>query len=122
MKEILSLVLLLAPGTLVAQNALDGTWRTDPQSFQFIGTEKYSLQNGVYRCDSCVPKVEVKADGQDHKVSGSPYFDTINVREVDDHTVEVVNKKDGKVVGSLKLTASADGNELANEFTFVTEG
>jgi len=34
-----------------------------------------------------------KGDGQDHKVSGSPYYDTTSVRAVDDHTVEIVNKK-----------------------------
>jgi hypothetical protein len=122
MKGLITLALLLAPGTLFAQSALDGTWRIDPQSMTMVGTEKYSLQNGVYRCDSCSPKIELKADGQDHKVSGSPYSDAFNVRAVDDHTVEVVSKKDGKVVGTLKLTASEDGNELANEFTFVTGG
>jgi len=122
MKRLITLVLLLAPGTLFAQSAFDGTWRIDPHSMQYVGTEKYSLQNGVYRCDSCFPKIDVKADGQDHKVSGSPYSDTVNVRALDDHTVEVVNRKDGKVVGNLKLTASEDGKELTNEFTFVTEG
>ncbi len=113
---------LLAPVTLSAQSALDGTWRTDPQSFQIVGTEKFSLQDGVYRCDSCYPKIDVKADGQDQKVSGSPYFDTVSVRAINDHSIEIVNKKNGKVVGTSKVTASEDSKELTNEFTFVAEG
>src|SRR6266704_6691410 len=47
MKRRITLVLLLAPGTLFAQSAFDGTWRIDPHSMQYVGTEKYSLQNGV---------------------------------------------------------------------------
>jgi hypothetical protein len=121
MKGLLILA-LLAPTTLSAQNALDGTWRVDPKTTQFVGTEKFSLQDGVYRCDSCYPKIEVKADGQDQKVSGSPYFDAVSVRATDDHSIEIVSKKNGKVVGTEKMTASADGKELTSEFTYVTEG
>ena len=118
----LLILALLAPATLSAQSALDGTWRVDPSTTQYVGTEKRSLQGGVYRCDSCYPKVNVKADGQDQKVSGSPYFDTVSVRAIGDSTIEMVNKKNGKVVGTSKMTASADGKELATEFTYVTEG
>jgi len=118
----LLILALLAPATLSAQSALDGTWRIDPHTMQYVGTEKFSLQNGVYRCDSCYPKIDVKADGQDQKVSGSPYFDTCNVRAIDDRNIEIVTKKNGKVVGTSKMTASSDGKELATEFTYVTEG
>ena len=114
-------VLLLAPATLFAQSAFDGTWRTDPQSTEYVGHQNFSLQNGVYRCSTCVPKVEVKADGQDHEVSGSPYYDTINVRTIDDHTVEIISKKGAKVTGTSKETASEDGQTLVTEFTFVTD-
>jgi hypothetical protein len=111
----------LAPAILFAQSAFDGTWRVNLQSTQYFGKENFSLQDGVYRCSSCVPKINVKADGQDHQVSGSPYFDTINVRVVDDRTVETVAKKGGKLSGRTKLTASQDGKTLTTEFTGVTE-
>jgi hypothetical protein len=121
MKRFLAVVLLV-PATLFAQSAFDGTWRADPKSTQYVGHEHFSLQNGLYQCSSCVPKIEVKADGQDHKVSGSPYFDTINVRAVDDHTVEIVTKKGTKPTGTSKVTAAEDGKTLTTEFTFETEG
>jgi hypothetical protein len=31
----------------------------------------YLLQDGMYHCKTCVPSVDVKADGQDHEVSGT---------------------------------------------------
>jgi len=118
----LLILALLAPATLSAQSALDGTWRIDPHSMQYVGTEKFSLQDGEYRCDSCYPKIDVKADGQDQKVSGSPYFDAVSVRVNGDASIEIVNKKNGKTVGTSKMTASDDGKRLTTEFTFVTEG
>jgi hypothetical protein len=36
----------------------------------------FSVNNGMYDCRSCIPTINVKADGQDQSVSGQPY-DTI---------------------------------------------
>jgi hypothetical protein len=116
-------LVLFVFGAIVAfgQSAFDGTWKGDPQSAEFKGNDKYSLQDGMYRCDTCVPKIAVKADGQDHGVSGSPYIDTTNVQEMNDHTVQITSKKNGKQVGSTKLTASEDGKTLTTEWSFVAE-
>jgi hypothetical protein len=120
MKKLLVMV-LLAPAMLFAQSSFDGTWRLNTQNAQFVGNENFSLQDGMYRCDTCAPKVQVKADGQDQKVTGSPYFDTTNVKAVDNHTVEIVNKKDGKVSGTSKMVASDDGSNLTTEWSFTAE-
>jgi len=71
----------------------------------------------MYSCKSCVPLIEVKADGQDQKVIGYPYFDTISVKVVDDHTIEQTTQKNGKVNGSSKTTVSPDGNTLTFVFS-----
>ncbi len=122
MKKLLVVLTFLAPATLFAQSAFTGTWRFDMQSGQ-IGGKPFiqSLQNGVYHCD-CNPEITTKADGKDHERKGSPYSDTINVREVDDHTIEVVTKKDGKMVSRSKNTASEDGNTLKSEWTAWDNG
>jgi hypothetical protein len=120
MKGLLAVV-LLAPAMLFAQSSFDGTWRVNMQSGQFAGNDIFSLQGGLYRCDTCVPKIQVKADGQDQKVSGSPYYDTTNVKAVDDHTVEIATKKDGKPAGTTKMSTSEDGNTLTTEWSFVTD-
>jgi hypothetical protein len=121
-KKLLLVLVVLAPGMLLAQNAFEGTWRFSPQSGAFGGKpDTFSLQNGVYRCETCVPKIDVTADGKDHKRSGSPYSDAVNVRAVDDHTIEVVSKKGGKVVGTSKDTVSQDGKTLTTEWSFVAQ-
>lgn len=121
MKRLLFVVVSLGPTIALAQSAFDGVWRTNLQNTQYLGKESYSLQDGVFRCSTCDPKIDVKADAQDHSVSGSPYFDAVNVRVVDDRTVEVANKKGGKVTSILKLAASKDGKSLASEFANTTE-
>ncbi len=122
MKKLLVILMFLAPATLFAQSAFNGTWRFDVQNGQF-GGEPFveSLQNGVYHCN-CVPELTTKADGKDHERKGSPYSDTINVREIDDHTIERVSKKDGKIVRKSKDTASEDGNTLKTEWTAWENG
>jgi hypothetical protein len=122
MKKLLFGFFVIAPAILLAQSSFDGTWRFTPQSGQFGGKpDTFSLQKGVYRCESCVPRIEVKADGKDHKVSGSPYYDTVSAKAADDHTIEIVSKKNSKVVGTSKMSTSQDGNTLNTEFTFVSE-
>jgi hypothetical protein len=121
MKKMMLLALvILAPEILFAQSAFDGTWRFNLGDAQFGGKEEFLLANGVYRCGTCDPKIEAKADGQDHKVSDSPYFDAISVRAVSDKAIEIVNKKGGKVVGTMKRTASGDGNTLTTEWSSLT--
>ena len=77
----------LLPNLAIAQSSINGTWKLD------VGTLPMStdalvwlLQDGRYQCKSCMPLIDVKADGQDQSVSG-PYYDTLNVTVVDDRTV-----------------------------------
>ena len=122
MKKLLFVLAMLTPLMSFSQSAFTGTWRFSPQSAQFSGKPiSFSLQNGVYRCGSCVPKIETQADGKDHERSGSPYSDMISVREVDDHTIEMITKKAGKVVGKSTDTVSPDGETLVTEWSFVSE-
>ena len=112
------LVAFLTPISARAQTAFDGTWKFELSTAQFPKKpDVYLLQDGMYSCKSCVPPIEVKADGQDQKVTGQPYFDTLSVKIVDDHSIEETNKKDGKVNGSSKSTVSGDGKTMTFVFT-----
>jgi hypothetical protein len=122
MKKLLLAVVVLGSTTVLAQSPFDGVWRMNLENTQYVGKESYNLQNGVFRCTTCDPKIDARADGQDHPASGSPYFDTVNVRIVDDRTVEIVYKKNGKVSSTVKMVASPDGKALNTEFVSVTEG
>jgi hypothetical protein len=114
----LFLVTLLAPGAARAQGAFDGTWKIDLKKAQLPSKpDVFSLQDGMYRCQTCVPPIDIKADGQDQKVTGHPYYDTMSIKIVDDRTILETDKKNGKTVGTSKTTVSADGNTLTFEFT-----
>jgi hypothetical protein len=121
MKKLLLALLTLGAISAYGQAAFDGTWRVNPDSGQIKGNDKYSVQSGMYRCETCVPKIAVKADGQYHKVSGSPYTDATKVTVVDDHTVDISSQKGGKPSGTTKFTVSDDGKTLTTEWSFVSE-
>jgi len=119
MKKFL-LLLLLTPVLAMAQSSpFDGTWKVDMKKAQLSKKpEVYLLQNGMYSCKTCVPAYEVKADGTDQPVTGHPYFDTLAVKVVDDHNVDMTTKKAGNVVGQSKNMVSSDGDLLTVSWTY----
>lgn len=48
-------------------------------------------------------------DGKDYPLTGDPTADTRAYKKVNDHTLELTNKKEGKVTTSGKIEVSADG-------------
>ena len=112
------LALLLVPVGAMAQSPFDGTWKWDPSSVQWPEKpDAFLLQNGMYECKTCVPPINVKADGTDQKVTGDPYSDSLSVKVIDDHNVESTSKTAGKVVGTAKMSVSSDGNTLTVNWT-----
>lgn len=118
MKNLLLGLTLLASGMLFAQSPFDGTWMTKLDTAKFpTKPDKYTLNNNTYECLTCVPKVSVKADGTDQKITGHPYFDTIAVKVENASSVEIIEKKDGKVMYTDTETVSSDGKALNDKFT-----
>ena len=119
MKTILAL-LLLSPMASLAQSPFDGTWIIDTSTNQ--PPQKltlYSLAKGQFRGPAWA--TSIKADGNDQQVPANGYWDTISVRIVDDHTVEIVYKKAGKVMFNEVNTVSPDGNTLTQVVKDTTE-
>jgi hypothetical protein len=50
-----------------------------------------------------------KFDGKDYPLTGDPTADTRSYKKIDDHTTELINKKDGKVTATGRIVVSADG-------------
>jgi hypothetical protein len=48
-------------------------------------------------------------DGKDYPVTGDMAADTRSYKKIDDHTLELTNKKDGKATVTGKVVVSADG-------------
>jgi hypothetical protein len=118
MKKLLFVMTLLASGVMFAQSPFDGTWMTKLDTAKLpTKPDKYVLNKNMYECLTCVPKVSVKADATDQKVTGHPYFDTIAVKVVNASSVEFTQKKAGKVMYTDTATISSDGNMLSDKFT-----
>jgi hypothetical protein len=122
MRKALLVILLLPILACAAQSPFDGTWKIYIESFQLPEKPDISvLQNGMYQCPICDPKINVKADGTDQPIQGSKFFDTFVVKVVDNNTVEFTSKKGGKVLQIVKSTASADGKMITEEGTSYDE-
>ena len=59
-----------------------------------------------------------KFDGKDYPLTGDPTADTRSYKQIDPSTLELANKKGGKVIVSGKITVSADGKTR----TVITKG
>jgi hypothetical protein len=117
MKKLLLAAVLMASATLFAQSPFDGTWMTKLETAKFpTKPDKYTLSNNMYECLTCVPKVSVKADGSDQKVTGHPYYDTVAVKVENASSVELIYKKEGKVIFTDDDMVSADGKVMTNKF------
>lgn len=111
-------VALLWPTTLLAQEPFEGTWVAKLESVRFPKKpEVYVLQNGTYTCASCVPRIEVKADGKDHPVAGSPYFSTVSVQAIGDRSIQITEKQGARTVYAETDTVSEDGSTLVQKIT-----
>jgi hypothetical protein len=116
MQKHLALLLFLT-SSVFAQSRFDGTWEMKMETLQFSGPpEDYLFDNGMYHCESCVPRVDVATDGIDHKVTGRPY-DTLAVRILDDRAIKFTMKKEGRPFFECVETVSPDGQTMTEEFT-----
>ena len=112
------LTLSLTPVLALAQSAFDGTWKIDMNKAEFPKKpDKYLLQDGMYECQTCVPPIKIKADGQDHPVTGHPYYDAVAIKVINDHQIEETDKKNDKTVATSTMMVSQDGNTLTFEFS-----
>ena len=120
-------------GTTVcfAQNPHMGTWKlNEAKSKIAAGFPKNSTV--VYEAQGDNVKVTMdgtrdgnpthtewtgKFDGKDYPVTGDPTADTRSYTKIDDHTLAVASKKDGKVVISGRTVVSADGKSRTAHLT-----
>jgi len=55
----------------------------------------------------------VKYDGKDYPITGDPSgADTLNVKLIDANHIESTGKKEGKVIGTVKIVVSKDGKVM----------
>jgi hypothetical protein len=114
------LLLPLFPSVSRSQSPFDGTWVITTSKNENLTKQKptkFLLSDGVFRSGDRA----LKADGKDYKVPATGYWDTVSVRIVDDHTVEVTSKKAGKPMFTETDTVSGDRNTLTQVVKDTTE-
>jgi hypothetical protein len=111
----------LLSSSAFAQSAFEGTWKMSLANATVDSLNTYSVDGGIFECRSCVPRLSIKADGQDHPVKGSPYFNSASVKLTGDNTVEERRTKNGKLFASSKFVVSDDGKTLTTEWSNVSE-
>jgi hypothetical protein len=111
------LAAMLMPARVVAQSAFDGIWKIDVNQTQ-LPTKPgvYLLLNGTYHCRTCIPPIDVRADGMDHQVAGDSCYDTVNIKVLDGRTVQETDKSKGNIVHTEKITVAPSGNTATWEF------
>jgi hypothetical protein len=120
--KILLALLLLSPVASLAHSRFDGTWIIDANTMQLPQKPiVYSLAKGMFRGPGWSENLKIKADGNDQKVPETGYWDTMSVRTLDDHTVEIISKKAGKTMFTEVDTVSQDGNSLTQVVKDTTE-
>jgi len=113
MKPVLLCLLLiswLAP--VQAQSPFDGTWKvdfTEPPT-NGGGLFKFLLEDRRSGCTTCDPGLYINAHNRETNIAGEPCYDTFSLKMVDDRTIFQTEKREGKTVGTLRMTVSSDGN------------
>ena len=117
-------VCLVAGAVCFASDVQMGTWKLNEAKSKFAaGAPKNNTV--VYEAAGDKVKVTVDGvegagkpthnewtgsfDGKDYPVTGDPTSDTRAYKKVDDHTLELTGKKDGKATVTGKIVVSADG-------------
>ena len=120
----LTLALTLIGGVVCWAGPEIGTWKVNESKSKFAeGATKNNKV--VYEASGEMVKVTVdgtdsagkaahnewvgKFDGKDYPVTGDPNFDMRSYTKVDDRTLDMTLKKDGKVVMTGKLVIAVDG-------------
>lgn len=99
-----------------AGNSIAGTWRGDPATAQSENSiSDYTLIDGEFTCNSCIPSYSTMADGQ-WKPMDRPGYDEMMVTVVDDKTVKSAVRLKGRELGNSTWTVSNDGSTLTQSF------
>jgi hypothetical protein len=123
-RMMLTLALCAVAGTVCFASVQMGTWKLNEAKSKFApGAAKNHTV--VYEAAGDNVKVTVdgtgsdgtpahnewtgKFDGKDYPVTGDPSSDARSYKVVDERTMELTVKKDGKVTTTGRITVSADG-------------
>lgn len=100
-----------------AASTISGTWVVQLDSAQFENsTSSYLIADGTYTCNSCLPPYSVATSGDWESVD-RPGADGVKVTVIDDSSISLAVRKDGKELSSGTWTVSEDGQSMMVQST-----
>jgi hypothetical protein len=126
LRSLVAVALLSFGATLYAADSNLGTWKLNVAKSKFdpgpapksqtLKIEAWGADGVKFTSDGADGEgkpthfeFQAKYDGTDVAVKGSPDFDMLAYKRTDEHTLEITNKRGGKVVGTGKAVVSKDG-------------
>ncbi len=133
----MTLAALVASALLLAQapvaNVMPGNWTLDVSQSRYSPGPTPKSQHAVLTAvpngiRTVADRVEADGkmvhfewtgtfDGKDQPVVGDPARDAVSVKKLDDYTLEVTNKKGGKVTTILRAAYAKDGKSRIETIT-----
>jgi hypothetical protein len=124
----MTLAFCMAASLFGADDLFTGTWKLNLAKSKYAAgqgpqsaTATVKGEGGTHAVNAQMQTAEgqpiefsyvAKDDGTPAPVTGSPVFDMISARKINDHTVERRLMKAGKTVGQDRVTVSSDGTML----------
>ena len=115
---------LLSVACFAANDSLMGTWKLN-ESKSKLASGAPKNETVTYEAAGDSIKVTIdgtesdgkarhsewtgKFDGKDYPATGNPSEDMRSAKQINDHTLQVVSKKDGKVVLTARVVVAPDG-------------
>jgi hypothetical protein len=106
-------------------HALSGSWRTE--KFNSISENGLTVtyegtENGLKMSDPNGNSYDAKFDGKDYPINGDPGHTLVSLKRIGNDTIEETDKRDGKIVGIIRLTVSKDGKSIQVEYNNKLQG
>ena len=101
----------VAPGP-AGSHAISGSWRTSQLQNLSDNATTFTYKvdgNSITMTNPTGQTYTAKLDGSDSPMKGDPGTTSVSVQIVDKNTLVEADKRDGKVIGILKITVGADG-------------
>ena len=126
--------LLVAPLALWAADRQGGSWKMNLEKSKYtadhpapksvtlnIQDQERGLKVNVEGEDAQGNPIHVeysaKYDGKNYPQTGSPTADTVALTRIDADTIEVLNKKNGEIVTTVRSVVSKDGKTRTSTWT-----
>jgi hypothetical protein len=134
---LITLMVALMPFAMSAGNpSSSGTWKMNYDKSHYSPGPKPASLTAVVECDANDYKIDAtgtdnngkpihvqfnaKFDGKDYPASGLAGADVVSVRRIDATTVEIMAKKDAKVVMLILSKTSKDGKTRTSTWEGIT--